>query len=390
MRVILYTGKGGVGKTSVAAATALRSSQLGHRTIVLSTDPAHSLADSFDVPLGGDPRLIAPNLWGQEVSILQEVRNHWGIIQDWVAELLAWRGLDEIVAEELAVLPGMEELASLLYVTTYHDKSEYEVLVIDCAPTGETLRLLAFPEVARWWMERIFPIERKAATLLRPFVKPILNIPIPDDQVFKSISELFAQINRMRAILTDPETTSVRLVVNPEKMVIKESQRTLTYLNLYGYATDLLICNRLIPDQVSDPYFQSWKESQIKYYQFIEENFSPLPIRNAPLLNREVVGIDMLEIMAVALFGEDDPTQVFFKGTIQGIEKEDGQFVLVLRLPFVSKEEVSLMRSGNELTVQVGNFRRNVILPQVLAGLATREARFVEGNLRIEFEEKGV
>ncbi|OGO05644.1 MAG: arsenic-transporting ATPase [Chloroflexi bacterium RBG_13_54_9] len=388
MRVILYTGKGGVGKTSVAAATALRSAELGHRTMVLSTDSAHSLADSFDTTLSGKAEAIAPNLWAQETDLYQTLETHWGTIKDWMAALMAWRGMEEIVAEEMAVLPGMEELASLLYIIGYHDSGHYDVVIVDCAPTGETLRLLSFPDILDWWMQRLFPIGRTAAAVTRPLMKHLLGMPMPDDAVFASAEDLFTQLERMRVLLTDPDTASVRLVLNPEKMVIKETQRTFTYLNLYGYATDLIVCNRLIPDEVKDRHFDSWKESQERYYQMVEERFAPLPILTIPLFSQEVVGIPMLRLMAQALFGDEDPTKVFYHGQTHDIRKEDGNYVLTLPLPFVQKEEINLMRNGDELTIQAGRHKRNISLPRILAGLPVKEARFEGERLRIDFEER--
>ncbi|MFQ5825921.1 MAG: ArsA family ATPase [Dehalococcoidia bacterium] len=386
MRIILYTGKGGVGKTSVAAATALRTAELGHRTLVLSTDAAHSLADSFDLPLAGEPQEVAPNLWAQETEVTQAVESHWGTVQRWMATLMAWRGLEEIVASEMAVLPGMDELANLLYILDYYDKGDYDVLIVDCAPTGETLRLLSFPEVLRWWVDKILPLERRAAGILRPMVRPFVNIPLPGDEVFDSVQEIFHQLERMHSLLTNSQEASVRLVVNPEKMVIKEAQRTFTYLNLYGYATDLVVCNRLIPDQVSDSYFDSWKESQSRHRQAIEERFSPIPIRNIPLFGNEVVGIPMLRLMAQSLFGDEDPAQVFFQGLAHAVQKEDSHYTLSLALPFTTKQDISLAQNGDELTVQVGGYRRNIILPRTLLGLPVTGARFEDGRLKIRFE----
>ena len=388
MRVILYMGKGGVGKTSVAAASALRSAQLGYRTIILSTDSAHSLSDSFDIALGNELRPIMPNLWGQEPEVSQTLETRWGTIQRWFSALLAWRGMDEITADEMAVLPGMEELANLLYIVDYYRSGEYDVIIVDCAPTGETLRFLAFPEVLHWWMERMFPIGRKAASLVHPLVSRLTNIPMPDDEVFASIEDLFSELDQIRALLTNQDVASVRLVVNPEKMVIKEAQRTFTYLNLYGYFTDLIICNRLIPDKVNDQYFSFWKKSQSQYYRVIEEGFAPLPIYSVPLLEREVVGTPTLEIMADALYGKDDPTKFFFRGQVQNFQKEDEHYTLTLTLPFIEKEDISLVRSGDELAVQVGNFKRNIILPHALAGLAATGARFEGSKLRIQFYQQ--
>jgi len=325
VRVILYTGKGGVGKTTVAAASALRSAQLGYRTIILSTDSAHSLADSFDLTLGGEPQLITSNLWGQETEMVQTLATHWGTIQKWVSALLTWRdwgtiqkwvsalltwrGMDEIIADEMAILPGMEEIANLLYIVDFYRSGKYDVIIVDCAPTGEALRFLSFPEMMRWWMEKLFPIERKAASVARPLLKVLTNIPMPDDEVFASMESLFFELNEIQAVLRNQNMSSVRLVVNPEKMVIKEAQRTFTYLNLYGYLTDLIICNRVIPDKVDDRYFDYWKESQSRYYEVIKECFAPVPISTIPLLDREVVGIPMLEVIADALYREGKMTR---------------------------------------------------------------------------------
>jgi arsenite-transporting ATPase len=385
MRIILYTGKGGVGKTSVAAATALRAARLGYKTLAMSTDAAHSLGDSFDRPLGGEIVPIIDNLWGQEIDIFRETETHWGTLENYIKILMAWRGIDEVLAEEMAILPGMEELAGLIHLINYHQQAEYDVIVVDCAPTGETLRLLSFPDVTRWWLHRIFPIQRTAARIARPVLKRVTDLPFPEDEVFEALKDLFEKLDRMREILTDAATCSVRLVLNPEKMVIKESQRTFTYLNLYGYATDLVICNRLIPQDVTDAYFSNWKDSQERYYALVEEAFSPLPILKAPLMEQEVVGMAMLERFADALYGDSDPTRVYFEGQRQDIRQEDGDYVLTLMLPFSRKEDIQLSQVGDELIVHVGNQKRNLILPRALAGLASEGAKLEGDRLTIRF-----
>jgi arsenite-transporting ATPase len=298
---------------------------------------------------------------------------------------MAWRGLDEVVAEEMAVLPGMEELAGLLHLINYHDEGKYDVIIVDCAPTGETLRLLSFPDVARWWMHRIFPIERVAARIARPVLRRVTDLPLPDDEVFSAVKELFAKLEDMRDILTDPATSSVRLVLNPEKMVIKEAQRTFTYLNLYGYATDLVVCNRVIPEAVSDSYFQAWKETQERYYRQVEEAFAPLPIFKAPLMEQEVMGLAMLERFGEAVYGTLDPTVVLYQGQIHQIRQEDSQYVLTLTVPFATREEISISQVGDELVVQVGNFKRNIILPRALAGMESPGAKLDGDRLSIVF-----
>ena len=387
-RIILYTGKGGVGKTSVAAATALRCSQLGYRTVVLSTDTAHSLADSFDCTLGARPTALSSNLWGQEVDVFYEIRSNWGAVQEYVGALMAWRGLDQVVAEELTILPGIEELISLLQITDHHDSGQFDVIVVDCAPTGETLRLLSFPEVARWWMEKIFPIQRRVSKTIRPLVRTIMDMPLPGDPVFDSLQRLFAKLDRMHRLLANNEKSSVRLVLNPEKMVIKEAQRTFTYMNLFGYPVDAIICNRIIPRQVHDEYFESWKAAQGKYYQMAEEGFSPLPILTVPLFDQEVVGQRMLEVMGREMFADQDPRKFFYQGQIHTVKKEDGAFTLTIVLPFVEKQDISLSQHRDELIVQVGNQRRNIVLPRALVGLSPSEAKLADGKLTVKFRQQ--
>lgn len=385
MRIILYTGKGGVGKTSVAAATAMRSAELGRKTLVLSTDAAHSLGDSFDTPIGGKIVSLGDNLYGQEMDVFRETEAHWGTIENYLKIVMAWRGIDEVIAEEMALLPGMEELAGLIQLIKYHDEQSFDVIVVDCAPTGETLRLLSFPEVARWWLHRIFPIQRTAAKFARPVLRRVTDLPFPEDDVFAAVKDLFEKLDQMRAILTDPQTCSVRLVLNAEKMVIKESQRTYTYLNLYGYATDLIICNRLIPDDVADSYFDEWKESQERYFTLVEEAFSPLPILRAPLMEEEVVGREMLQKFGTALFDDSDPTAIRYQGQAQDIREEDGDYVLTLALPFVEKETIHLSRVGDELIVHIGNQKRNIILPRALLLFENESAKLEGDRLAIRF-----
>jgi len=387
MRVILFTGKGGVGKTTVAAATALRAAQMGHRTIVVSTDAAHSLADSLDLPLGPEPTPVGPNLWGQETDVEYNVQKHWGTVQGWLRALLQWRGLDELVAGEIAILPGMDELSSLLWINQHCSGGEFDVIVVDCAPTGETLKLLSFPDIAGWWVEKMLPIHRRLVGVLRPVVRPFTDLPLPSDEVYAAGEDLFRRLEELHALLASPDVSSVRLVLNAEKMVIKEAQRTFTYLNLYGYATDAVICNRLIPAEVEDRYFHTWKVTQEQYIHFIQECFSPLPIFSVPLMEQEVVGLKMLEQVAVALYEDRDPTQFFVRGPVQEVVNEDGRYVLTIALPFVTKEELSVARTGDELLVHAGNFKRNIVLPHLLRGLSAEGAKFEGDKLRITFAE---
>ena len=388
MRIMLYTGKGGVGKTSVAAATALLAAERGYKTIVMSTDPAHSLADSLEVSLSGEPTPVLENLWGQEIDVLHAMDKYWRTVQEWLAALMRWQGADEVLAEELAVLPGMEELMALLYVTRHYRDGFYDLVVVDCAPTGETLRLLSFPDMAHWYMRRLFPLERKVAAAVGPLARTMLRIPVPGRKVFDSIQELYSQLEEMRTLLMDASTSSVRLVVNPEKMVIKEAQRTFTYLNLYGYQTDLIVCNRVLPQEIQDSYFVNWKETQSRYLEEIYNSFKPVPVLQAPFMDREVVGQEMLRKMGGHIFNGKDPVPVLYQGQTQEITKSKNGHLLTVRLPFVSREQLSIIESGGELVVQVAHYRRNIVLPRMLAGLTVEEARIDGDVLKISFKEK--
>lgn len=393
VRILVYTGKGGVGKTSVAAATAVRCAALGYRTVVVSTDLAHSLADSLDVPLGPDPRLVAPKLWAQETDIYDNLQEHWGQIQKWLNAILRWSGeVDTLAADELTVLPGMDELANLLWINRHRDSGNYDVIVVDAAPTGETLRLLSFPDVMRWWMQRLFPMQRRAMGLARPFINTFVDIPLPSEQVYDSIERLFNQLDTLHVMLIDPRLTSIRLVLNPEKMVVSEAQRTSTYFHLFGYPMDLVIANRVLPPEVTDPYFAAWKDSQARYLQRVEEGFSPVPIKRAPLFDQEVVGFEALTRLGLALYGEDDPTRIYFEGRSQVVERTPGGgYRMTIPLPFATRGDVTLRQSGDELFVHVGTHRRHIILPRALIGMEARRAKLDEetATLAIYFEPTG-
>ncbi|MCC6167547.1 MAG: ArsA family ATPase [Caldilineaceae bacterium] len=395
MRILLYTGKGGVGKTSTSAATALRCASLGYRTAVLSTDPAHSLGDSFDRRIGNELVELAPNLWGQEIDLLNQMDKYWGRVQGYLNALFAWQGMDGLVAEESSVLPGMEELASLMQITYLADSGNYDVIIIDAAPTGSTLQLLSFPDMARWYIEKVFPFQRKTIQLARPVVKRFSDMPIPDEDVFDSIEELVAYLERMSVLLSDPRVSSMRVVLNPEKMVVKEAQRAYTYLNLYGYPVDAVVCNRVFPQQLSDSYFDLWKSAQTENLQLVRDAFHPLPIFEVPFFAQEVTGMTMLQQMADTLYGpagkamrgsEGDPTRHFYIGKPQEIFRQDGAYILSIPLPLVEREQVHLHRSVfDELIVRIGNWKRNIALPLGLARLEIAGAKYVEDRLNISF-----
>ena len=277
MRIILYTGKGGVGKTSIAASSALQSAKNGKKTLVVSTDRAHSLGDSLDIVLSPEPQEIRSNLWAQEIDTVHEVEKGWGQVQKYLTTLFTAKTVKDITTEELTVFPGMEDLLSLLRILQYYKENRFDVIVIDCAPTGETLALLSFPEMLRWWMDKLFPMKRKAIKFLKPVVEPIMGIPMPTDSVMDEIDKIYRQLDEMRQIFSDREVTSIRIVVNPEKMVVKEAQRSFTYLNIYDFNVDAVMVNRIIPDKESDQYFTVWNDIQKKYKEMIKDSFSPLP-----------------------------------------------------------------------------------------------------------------
>ncbi len=387
MRVIVHTGKGGVGKTSISAATALRCAEMGLKTIVISTDTAHSLADSLDTTIGPEPVQIYPNLWAQEVDARYSMDKYWGRVQKYMVALFSQQGVQDIVAEEVTILPGLEEGAHLLWINKYVEEGDFDVLIVDAAPTAETLRLLSLPDVTRWWFERILTLTRGAVKFLRPIGKIIgRGDSLPDDDAWTQVQELFKTLDKVRDLLADPEIASMRLVVNPEKMVIKETQRTYTYLNLYGYATDAIFCNRVIPDEVTDPYFAMAKETQKRNLVLIGEAFGELPLLKAPLFGNEVVGLDRLRELGNALYGDKNPADKMFDGKTHVIETQaDGTYKLSVPLPFANKDDMDIYRSRDELTLRVGPYRRNIVLPYALWDLEIADAKFEQSTLSIRF-----
>jgi arsenite-transporting ATPase len=385
MRVLLFTGKGGVGKTTVAAATAVRAARAGHRTMIMSTDPAHSLADSFDTDIGSEPVRIALNLWAEQIDAQERLEANWREIQEYFIQLMNWAGVDTIQAEELSVIPGLDEIFALIDVKRYVDGGRHDLLVVDCAPTAETLRLLSLPEIMNWYIERIFPVERRVVRAVRPLVTKITSLPIADDRFFASVERLHRNLDSVRRILTDDEVSSVRLVVNPEKMVIAEARRTYTYLSLFGYRVDAVIVNRIIPDTVTDPYFGKWKEIQAEHLASVSDSFEPVPILTARLFDREMVGIELLEAMGDEVYGEREAMDILHREDPIRIRKRGTSFVLSMRLPFASRDDLDVHRRGDELFVKVGSYKRTLILPQTLQRLAIREASFVEDRLEVQF-----
>src|SRR3954453_17112578 len=385
-RTILYTGKGGVGKTSVAAATARRCAAAGMRTVVLSTDPAHSLSDSLEADLGTTPTKAGKNLWGQEVQAQEEREPPWGAAQDWMGDILAERGVDRITAEELTVPPGMDELFSLLQIKAHHESDEFDAIVVDCAPTGETLRLLSFPDVASWWLEKMLPLERKMMGAARPLARAMLDISLPSDKVFDDVQRLVRNLVAMNGILRDRSHTSIRLVMNPDRMVIKESMRTFTYLNLYGYLTDAVVVNRVFPPEVEGGYFDGWRAVQSEQMELVRSGFAPVPILTAPYFEQEVVGAQMLDRLGDELFAEVKAEALLHDDLSQELVSDNGTATLRLAIPFVEKADVELKKIGLEVIVRVGPQKRTIILPPTMAAYRPRGAQFEDGALSVRFE----
>jgi len=385
MKIILYTGKGGVGKTSIAAATALKSARQGLKTLVVSTDPAHSLGDSLDMKLSPEPSLVTDNLWAQEIDSNHEVEQSWGQVQGYLTTLLTTKTVKDITTEELTIFPGMEDLLSLLRILRYYKQDFYDVIIIDCAPTGETLALLSFPEMLRWWMEKLFPFKRKAIKIAKPFAQPLIGIPLPSDSVMGEMENIYHQLDEMKSILSNREISTVRIVVNPEKMVVKEAQRSFTYLNIYDYNVDAIIINRVFPEKVSDEYFSVWKDIQKRYKTMIQESFSPVPIYEAPLFEQEIVGLDMLKRLGDAVFSKDDPVQIKYSLRTQSVVKEGTDYVLTLQMPFTEKHDLTLNQKGDELIVKVGQIKRTISLPRTLTATTLLSAKFEDNQLKVRF-----
>lgn len=385
MRIVLYLGKGGVGKTTVAAATALRSAELGYKTLVASTDIAHSLADSLDTPLGDIPREIADNLWAQEISAVADMHNYWDTLQSFVSGVMSVKsGIDQVVADELSAFPGMDEIVSLLHINKQATERNFDRVIIDAAPTGETIRLLTLPDTFRWYAGRVARVDKGIVRMLAPFAGRFLKAPA---EVLEALYKLDEATAELRVTLSDPEITSYRVVVIPEKMVMREAERAISYLGLFNYPVDSVVINRVLPEMADQGEFmRSRREVQAKYIQLINDNFRPLPLWTAPYYADEVFGLKALSQLAHDCFGEEDPGQIFYKGVLQEIvEGENGTYLMRLPLPFARGSDVRLRKRGDELFITIGNFKREMILPTVLARMRAGSGRISDGILEIEF-----
>jgi arsenite-transporting ATPase len=388
MRHILYTGKGGVGKTSIAAATAVRCAELGRRTLVLSTDAAHSLSDAFGISLAATPTRIRENLSGVEIDVTHELEEHWGAIQEFVVRFLRATGMGELAAEEFAILPGMEELFSLLRLSELGASKAYDVAVIDCAPTGSTIQMLGLPDAFRWYFEKLYPLERRLMKAVKPVAEKVLQVPMPEDEVFVALESLSQRVSGMRETLTDAARTSIRLVANPEKMVLRETQRAFSFLSLFGYPVDAVILNRVLPEAADGGYLAGWREIQRGYLAEAEQVFPGIALRRSRLYDREMVGVEALSQMAREIYDTVDPSRPFSEANPLQFAEVDGSYVLTVRLPGIERGDLDLWVRGDELTVQVRNFRRHLLLPRRLEGLEVHKAKFNGDVFTVQFARR--
>lgn len=393
MRIIFYTGKGGVGKTTIAAATGMKLAQLGYRTIVISLDVAHSLRDAFDSDAAAHTLIqtekqmpVAENLWIQEINVQEAIAEYWDEVYNYIRSLLNRSGLETLVAEEIAVFPGMEEICALLYINQYVREKTYDVIILDCAPTGESLRFVSIPTTLEWYMNRIFKLERNLAKVAGPIIERVSNVPLPRDTYFQNIQDLFDKLEGIDGVLTDPTITTVRLVTNPEKIVIKETQRAFMYFCLYGLCIDAVIINRIFPEGVDTDYFEIWKQTQQHYIQEASHYFSDVPIWKVNLFSDEIIGKAGLQKLADSLYIDIDPAERFSERRPYQFQERNGTYQLTMRLPFLTKKEIELTKHGDELIVTIGGFKRHVALPRTLANRRTTGAKLSGEQLVITFE----
>jgi arsenite-transporting ATPase len=387
MRIILVTGKGGVGKTTVAAATALAAADAGYRTMVTSTDPAHSLSDALMVSLGSEPTDIAENLQGQQIDTQRQLDKHWGSIRRQLMDVLDWGGAGGIEAEEFLIFPGMDELFALIEVNEHARSGAYDVVVVDCAPTAETLSLLSLPEVHSWYFERVMPTERNLMKAARPLLSRMTELPLPSDEDYGAAQSVFDSIEGVKELMSSPEVTSARLVVNPEKMVIDEARRTYSYLGLFGYGVDGVVVNRVLPDDVTDPYFDRWRSIQKGHLDVVDEAFADVPRLRVRLFDDEMIGLDRLRRLAQELYGDSDPIADFHATSPFRIVESTGGVTMELEVPFVEKTDLDVYRKGNELFVQLGPYRRSFVLPDALHRREVTRAKLDNGVLSVSFND---
>lgn len=385
MRILLYTGKGGVGKTNVAAATACKIASEGKRVLIMSTDQAHSLGDSFQCKLGNEPTLIMENLYGLEIDAIDECENTWGEIKKYFKRLLTVNGKDDIEVEELLVFPGFEELTSLFKMKEIYDQGEYDVLIVDCAPTGETLSLLKFPEMFGKWIDKLLPIKRKAVKVAGPMVEKVAKVPMPKDEVFDEVERLCDKMDALKNLMSDKEVLSIRIVTTPERIVIKEAKRNFAYLHLFNYNVDAIVVNKVYPECSLQGYFHKWAETQKTALQDVEESFRGLPVFRLELQKKELCGVEALMDIASNLYGEVQPENVLFQDTIFSVRKEENNTIFSIHIPFFDLKEMELCQQGDEMTIIINNERRTFLLPDRLKSLDITGAKYEDGMLNVRF-----
>lgn len=385
MRIILYTGKGGVGKTSIAAATACKIAGEGKRVLVVSTDQAHSLGDSFDIKLSDDPLKISNNLYAMEIDSVLENENAWGNIKGYIEKLMVLKSEKTIETEELLVFPGFEELLSLIKIKDIYDEGKYDVLIVDCAPTGETMSLLKFPDLIKWWMEKLFPIKRKGAKIAKPIVEATMKIPVPADDVFDEMEKLYSKIDELHGLMLNKDVVSIRIVTTPEKIVVKEAKRSFSYLHLFDYNVDGIIINKIFPEASLSGYFEGWANIQKTSIQDIYESFKGIPIFKLELMSDELRKYEVLQKVGDKIYGEVHPEDVLFQDKIFTIEKDTEGYNLSINMPFVDKRELNLSQKGDEITISIKNERRSLVLPAKLQSKEITGAKYSDGKLNIHF-----
>ncbi len=385
MRIILYTGKGGVGKTSIAAATACKISAEGKKVLIVSTDMAHSLSDSLDIKLSNEPVEIDNNLFAMEIDSVLENEKAWGNIKGYIEKLMVLKAEKTIESEELLVFPGFDELMSLLRIKDIYDEGIYDVVIVDCAPTGETMSLLKFPDLFKWCMEKLFPIKRKGAKLVRPIVQATVKIPVPSDETFDDIEKLYQKIDQLHQLLQNKEIVSIRIVTTPEKIVIREAKRSFSYLHLFDYNVDGVIINRIFSEASLSGYFEKWAEIQKDSIQDIADSFKGIPIFKLELLSHELRKLEVLREIGSRLYQNESPENILFKEKIFLVEKNQDGYILRINMPFVDKRELKLSQKGDEITISIKNERRCMVIPAKLQSLEIVGAKYEDGSLNINF-----
>jgi len=390
----MFAGKGGVGKTSIASATGIRAAEAGQKTLIMSLDIAHSLSDIFALDKGlieknkGMPVKIEDRLWIQELDIQEEIERNWGDVYKYIASIFNATGFDEILAQELAILPGMEEVSYLLHINRYAQEGDFEVIILDCAPTGESLRFISIPTTLEWYMRKIFKMERRVVSYIRPVARRFYDVPLPDDDYFMALENLFVRLDGIDKILADPTITTVRLVTNPEKIVLKETQRIFMYFSLYKMCIDAIVMNRILPDNLVEEYFDDWKKAQRRYMRLAEEYFNPVPIFPVNLFQNEPLGKEDLRRIGAEIYGEHNPTQHFYTERPYEFHHTDGQFLIRIKLPFLAKEEVELNRLPEEIVIRIGGFKRHILLPRYVNAYKGVRAKMDGNYLNIIFGGK--